>query len=203
MVGSFFKDVGWRKLGLTGGQLELVSFAQTAPPSWESYWAKERAYWRADDPDKKRVQLYFGAERTEENLLAESKEKYESFKEYLLHWHGLCKIGESVQAVLLEHNVIALSKNWTGRVADHSDLEVWLKEEKTFYWRRKRFCCEIYSFGTLVVPEGSVPAQMGEKVGTFPVSHRQGESRDKNETVAFNRAGSMVLLGDAKFRIVG
>lgn len=203
MAGTIFKDVAWEKLGVIGKKWELISFPKKTPPTWNSYWSDQRQYWGADEPSKKRVQHYFGAENTEENLLADSKKEYEEFKEYLLRWNGLCKVREVVQVIPRESNVIVLSKNWKDEISDHADLEVWLKEEKTFYWRHIRFCCEIYSFGTRFVPKGSIEAQMGEPVGSFRVSHRRGESREKNEIIIFNQQEGIVYINDARFHVVG
>ena len=203
MTGTIFKDIAWEKLGAIGKKWELIAFPQKPIPTWDSYWSDQRENWGADEPDKKRTQLYFGVENTEEHLLADSKKKYEEFKEYLQYWNDLCKVGEVVQVISRETNVIVLSKNWKGEISDHADLEVWLKEERKLYWRHIRYCCEIYSFGTSVVLKGSVEEQMGEPVGSFRVSNRRGESRDKNETITFNQQERIVCISNARFHIVG
>lgn len=198
MFGTIFSDISWDKLGNIGKQWGLISFPEKSPPTWESYWADERKYWGADEPDKKRVRLYFGEHNTEKNLLAKCKKRYAEFKEYLLHWNGLCKIGEIVHVIPIEANVIVLSKNWKGEISDHSDLEIWLKEEKTFLRRHVRFCCEIYSFGTIVIPKDSIEAQMGEPVGSSRVSHQHG----KNKKITFSPSESIVSISDAKFNVI-
>lgn len=198
MFGTIFSDISWNKVGNIGAQLRLLSFSEKQPSTWESYWTDQRKYWGADEPDKKRVSFYFGEHDTEQKLLADSKKKYSEFKEYLLHWNGLCKIGEVVQVILREANITVLSKNWKGEISDHSDLEIWLKEEKTFIRRHIRYCCEIYSFGTRVIPRGSIEAQMGEPVGSFRVSHQHG----KNETIEFDSGKGTLTISDAKFHIV-
>lgn len=193
----------WAKLGKIGSKWQLLRFDESTPPTWDKYWAEQREYWGADDKNQARVQHYFGETNTEKNLLADSKNKYGEFKEYLLHWNGLCKVGEIVQVIPIEVNVIALSKNWKGQVTDHSDLELWLKEEKALFLKHVRFCCEIYSFGTIVVLPGSIEASMGERVGPSRVSHRKGKFPDRNETVKLNSNDLTVAVGNAVFRIVG
>lgn len=203
MPRTSFREIAWDALGQIGSSWELISFAEREPPTWEAYWSDERKYWDADNPDKRRVQLYFGDINTEETLLSASKKKYEELKQYMLHWNGLCKRGETVQVIPIESAVVALSKNWKGAVSDHSDLELVLKEERKFFGKHVRFCCEIYSFGTRVVSRGSIEAQMGEPVGSFRVSHRRGSTPDKNEPVVFNIREGIIAVSDAKFRVMG
>ena len=203
MFSNHFSMIPWVNLGQIGSKWQLLRFDESAPPTWERYWAEQREYWGADDKNKARVQHYFGETNTEENLLADSKKKYDEFREYLFHWNGLCKVGEKVQVVPIEPNVIALSKNWKGQVSDHSDLEVWLKEETALFFKHVRYCCEIYSFGTITVLPGSIEAGMGERVGSSRVSHRKGKFPDRNETVELHSNDQTVTVGDAVFRIVG
>lgn len=203
MFSNIFSDLAWDKLGRIGQQWQLVRFSEKSPPPWESYWAEQRKYWSADATDMTRIRHYFGETDTEQNLLNDSRKKYKEFKEYLLHWNGLCKIGEVVQVIPLQSNVIALSKNCKREVSDHSDLEIWLKEEKTFLRSHVRFCCEIYSFGTIVVPKGGIEAAMGERVGSSRVSHLRGNSTDRNESVILKSAEGILSISDAHFRIIG
>jgi hypothetical protein len=117
-------------------------------------------------------------------------------------WNGLCVIGESVEVVRIAPNAFVLSKNWQGVISDHSDLELWLKEQVTIWRRHIRYCCEIYSFGTITVPRGSVEASVGEPVGSSRVSHRRGSSPDRNEAVQLNMNDHTIQVGDALFRII-
>lgn len=201
MFDNHFSTSSWNKLGSIGQEWSLLRFEKHEPPSWEDYRRDQRKYWGADASDQTRVHNYFGKTKTEENLLNDCKKKYKDFKEHLFHWNGNCKVGEKVQVICIEPNVIVLSKNWTGEVSDHSDLELWLKEEKTFFGKHVRFCCEIYSFGTVVVMPGSTEAAMGERVGSSRVTHREGKSRDHNETVSLNTTENIIAVGDALFRI--
>lgn len=203
MLKNIFNDVSWDKLGQIGRQWQLESFSKKAPPTWESYWSREREYWGADDPDKSRVRRYFGEKKTEQNLLEKCKKDYDSYKEYLLYWIGLCKLGEIVQVIQLDPNVIALSKNWKGKFTDRTDLEIWLIEEKTFFRRHVQYSCEIYKFGTIVVDKGSIEEAMGEIVGNFRVSHQVGSNTDRRKNVIFNSMEETIKIRDALFRIVG
>jgi hypothetical protein len=195
-------DPPWARLGQVGTVWRLLEFDESQPPTWESYWADQRKYWGADKQDRNRVELYFGKEQTEENLLRKAKDGYEKFCEYLHLWNGLCALGDELSVIPQQPNVIVLTKDWKGEIADHSDLEVWLKQQRDFLVFRKRFCCEIYSFGTLVIPEGSIEAQMGEKPGTQRISHRKGKERDKNETITLIPAQNRIQVSDALFQIV-
>ncbi len=201
MIRNHLSKSPWAKLGQIGNQWQLLHFEESAPPAWDEYWAEKREYWGADDKDKARIQHYFGKTNTEENLLADSKEEYEEFKAYLLHWNGLCKTGERVQVIPIEPNVIVLSKNWKGQVSDHSDLELWLKEEKAFFLKHVRFCCEIYSFGTITVMPRSIEAAIGERVGSSRVSNREGKYPGR-ETVKLNSNDQIIAIGDAVFQII-
>lgn len=42
---------------------------------------------------------------------------------------------------------------------------------------------------------------MGERVGSSRVTHREGKSRDRNETVNLNTTENIITVGDALFRI--
>ncbi len=116
---------------------------------------------------------------------------------------SLCGVGETVQVIPICWNVIALSKNWKGVVSDHSDKEIWLKEEKTFLRRHVRYCCEVYSFGTLYVPGGGIEEEMGERPGTSRVSHQFGRTASSDPTVTLNSGEKSIGIADACFRIVG
>lgn len=178
MFSNHFATSPWNKLGSIGQEWSLLRFEKREPPSWEEYWQTQRVYWGADASDQTRVHNYFGQTKTEENLLNDCKKKYKDFKEYLLHWNGNCRVGEKVQVIRIDPNVIVLSKNWTGEVSDHSDLQLWLKEEKTFFRKHVRFCCEIFSFGVLVVYRGAWRRRWGNAL-----AHRVSRTgKEKVET---------------------
>lgn len=195
------KDVAWSRLRSVGARWVLLGFDEQGAPTWEDYWQEQREYWGADLPDKGRVQHYFGVTQTEEKLLEKSRKEFLEYVAYLKLWNGLCSVGDSVHVITQQPNVIVLSKEWNGVIKDHSDLEIWLKEERTVYFRHVRYYAEIYSFGTRVISSGSIEAQRGEKPGTTRVSHRQGRTRDKNETVALDSANGSIRIGDAEFKV--
>jgi hypothetical protein len=189
-----FIDKNWTFLGDIGKKWKLIEFDETKPPAWEEYWKSQRDYWGADRNDKKRVELYFGKENSEENLLQKSQKGYDDFVEYLQEWNGLCKINELVNVNKIAKNVIALSKVWTGKVRNHKDLEIWLKRDYRFGIIPMKYYCEIYSFGA-IAKTSLYPNEHGR------VSHRKGKSRDKNELVErINR--NLLKIGDAKFEIL-
>jgi hypothetical protein len=202
MLKRRIRDSSWAKLGPLGRRWRLESFNYRKPPTWDQFWAQQREYWGADAPDKRRIQLYFGEKDTEERLLLDAQRRYAEFKEHLLKWNGLCKIGDEVDVVQIDQSVIVLSRNWNGQVADHSDLELWIKEERVFLFKRLRFCCEIYSFGTIVVLPESPEIAVGERVGMSRVSHRRGQSPDRNETVQLDSLLGAVCVSDARFKII-
>lgn len=202
MLGHIVKDIAWEKLGPMGAKWELVDVAQANIPSWESFWSDQRTLWGADKPGQKRVQRFFGVENAEEKLLAASRKKYDELKAYLLIWKGLYNIGDTLQVIPQSSNVMVLSKDWKGYVSDYSDLEIWLKEEKLFYWRRVRFCCEIFSFGTRIGANGDFGPELTGPAGGKTVSHRRGAKQDENETVTFNQQERMISIGDATFRML-
>lgn len=192
----------WKAFAPVGSEWTLRSFDEHRPPPWEKYWADQREYWGADNPDKQRVQLYFGADDTEANLLRKSRAGYADFCAYLKKWHGLCEVGDKIEVVPIQRNVLVLSTDWKGEVSDHSDLEVWLNRRLFQMARTKRFFAEIYSFGTIVVPRGSIEHQMGERPGKSRVSHRQGSNPDKEESVVYSAPSSEIQIGDAVFSII-
>ncbi|MDA9908605.1 hypothetical protein N9C86_01520 [Schleiferiaceae bacterium] len=189
-----FRDRNWNKLGDIGKKWKLIDFDESQPPSWEKYWKDQREYWGADRKDKKRVEHYFGKYNTEDNLLKDSRKKYEQFVDYLKEWNGLCKKNEIVQVIKLEKNVIALSKQWTGKVKDHKDLEIWLKQKFKLGIIPKDFFCEIYSFGTI-----AKTTEFSNEYGR--VSHQLGKSQDKNELIEIIDRNH-IKIGDAKFEIL-
>lgn len=197
----YFKK-NWQRLGEIGRRWELLRFDQRTPPPWHEFWATRRAYWHADSLDRTRVELYFGTDNTETNLLAKTRNEYASFCDYLLKWHGVCKIGEIVDAVLTQPDTIVLSGQWQGRIRDHVEVEVELKEERR-YLIHKRDCCEIFTYGTVTIPAGSVEAQMGERVRSSRISRRLSSRRDRIETVVYDRDLRTVSIDDAIFRVVG
>lgn len=196
------RDVPWKKLGLIGRTWRLLAFPLPIAPAWETYWKEQREYWGADRTDWTRLENYFGKDDPEAALFAKAKNGFNDFLKYQKTWNGLCEIGETVSVNLIEPNVIALSKNWTGTVKDNSDLELWLREETTILFRRVRFYAEIYSFGTVVVFPGSIEAQMGERPGSSRIAHRKGRSSDRKETVALDEKAHTIAVADAIFEIV-
>jgi hypothetical protein len=191
----------WERFGEIGRRWELLQFDQRKPPSWAEFWATQRAYWNADSPDKRRVQLYFGTEDTEANLLAKTQKGYVDFCDHLLKWHGVCKVGEKIDVVLTHPNIIVLTKEWQGEIRDHTDVEIELSEERRFLFH-KRYCCEMFTYGTITIPAGSIEAQMGERVGSSRISRRLGSSKNRIETVGFDRALRTVAIDDAVFKVV-
>lgn len=151
----------WNQLGSLSPRWELQRFSRRAQQSWEEFWARQRAYWHADSEDKRRVQLYFGTIDTEINLLSKSRKGYVDYCEHLKKWNGLCMVGETVDVILTAHDTVVLSRHWQGKILDHVDLEIELGEERGFLFLRKRYCCEIFSYGTIVVSPGSVEGTNG------------------------------------------
>lgn len=192
-------DIPWSQLCEIGKKWQLLNFIRSSPESWEDYWIYEREYWDADSEDKSRLQLYFGKENTERNFLNKTKKRYEEYVIYLSLWKGLCRVGEIVKVILLEKNVIALSKDWRGKVSDHSDLEIWLKEEK-FLFKHLGYCCDVYNFGTIYVPHNSLEELMGERPGKWGVSHKKGT--DIEVIIKENENLKLIKIGDAIFRIL-
>jgi len=196
----FCWDVPWSKLGPIGSRWRLEAFAPLTPPSWDEFLAEERRYWGADSANKARFHSYFGMEDPEAVFLEQTRKRYANLVQHRRRWKGLCEVGEIVQVIEIAPNVVVLSKNWKGQVSDHSDLEIWLKEERTrFLLKRVRFCCESYSFGTIVVPRGSLPNLIGEAAGSSRVSHLVG----KDETVSISGKHKTVSIGNAVFTIGG
>jgi hypothetical protein len=112
-------------------------FDEREPGPREKFWADHRAYWHADSPDKRRVQLYFGAECTEANLLADGRKRSADFCEYRLQWYGVCKVGEVIDVVLTRPNTLVLTKDWQGEIRDHTHVEVELSEERRFLFHKR------------------------------------------------------------------
>lgn len=195
---KFAHDSDWSRFSVVGVKWLLVSFAERMPQPYSQYISKEREYWGADRTDQRRFQHYFGSKNTEENFRRKYKAKYEEYCEHLSHWKGLCKVGEAVQAVSLQKNVIALSKSWSGSVRNHSDLELWTKKEIDIKKFGASYICEIYSFGTITVPYGSDFHRMGEAPGSSPVSHCHGKEVSVR---MFDSSISICWeIGDATFR---
>lgn len=194
----------WDQLGNFGRRWDLLRFNQRKPQLWEEYWADQRAYWHADSEDKRRVQLYFDTKDTEANLLAKSRKGYADYCEHLTKWNGLCKSGDTVDVIRTQSDTIVLSmQRHDGRIRDHLDVEIEFGEERGFLFLRKRYCCEIFTYGTITILPGSVEAQMGERIGSSRIRHRHGGSRDRVETVTFDDAQRLVSIDDAAFRVVG
>lgn len=191
----------WKQLGDIGQRWELIRFDQREPPTWDEFWATQRAYWHADSPDKRRVQLYFGTENTEANLLTKTQKGYVEFCEHLLKWQGVCKVGEVVDAVVTLPNTLVLSTEWQGQIRDHTDVEIELSEERRFLLHT-RYCCEMFKYGTFTIPAGSVEAQMGERVGSSRICRRIGSSQNRIETVQYDAASRTVSIDDGVFRII-
>jgi len=193
-----FREVAWGGLVPVRGSWKLTTLSDHDPPAWDAFWYDERKYWGADAPDKHRFHSFFGNDNAEEHFLRSCKQKYEDLKLYMHLWNGLCKRSELVQVIEIDPSVIVLSRNWMGAVSDHSDLELVLQEERALFGRHVRYCCDVYSFGTRVVPKGSIEAQMGEPVGSFRVSHR----RATQETVVFSPRTNSVSIRDATFEVL-
>lgn len=209
-------EFSWEKFGAIGRIWKLLHFTSGRVQSWEDYWQDERKYWNADSRDKSRVELYFGNVNTEQNLLLKTQKKFEEYIAYTKHWHGLCKVGEEVQVISIEPNVIALSKNWQGAVADHSDLELHLNQERTFWGKSIRFYCELYSFGTIAAAvSGSMEAAFGEGHWDKRVAHKQNlidektlyhaqDSKGRHRydfPIHLEQSKKRVSVGDALFEI--
>jgi len=200
MFENRFIEGDWKNLGNIGSKWKLINFSERNPPTWESYWKDEREYWDADREDKSRVEHYFGKENTEENLLKKCRKGYKNFTDHLKKWNGLCKVGEIVDIIRLESNIIALSKNWSGEVKDHDDLVIRLLNEKTFYGKHVQFRCKILSYGTIVVPKGSLPNQMGEPAGSSRTTHSHGNTKYHREPVHLEN--HIIKINDASFSIL-
>lgn len=191
------KDMNWSKIGLIGSEWQLISFTEKIPPKWEKYWVEQRAYWGADAEDRGRFEFYFGKSNGEKKFLEKTQQGYQSFVEFLKYWNGLCKIGENIQVVNFDNNVIVLTKNWVGSVQDHSDLEVWLKQKYLYSLFPKDFWCEIYSFGT-ISGETIHPFEQGSNGKDKRVSHQKG----KDERVVLDLETKTIQISDAVFRII-
>lgn len=192
----------WSKIGDIGKRLILQSFDVPSPPIWEKYFKDHLKYWNFDDPKLVRAKRFLGDDITLEKFEKKERKEFEKYKDYRLHWNGVCKIGESVEVIPIEPDVIVLSKNWKGEVSDHSDLEIELKQERGFMFRHIKHLCVIYSFGTLAgVEKGDINNQLGEAVrGDTRISHKKGMSEEQEMPVI--HSGNTIKIRDAVFKIV-
>jgi hypothetical protein len=198
MFGKIFFDRFWNSIGEIGSSWQLLNFEIKTPMSWEKYWQDKLVYWTEN---KEHFQYIFGYDNPEKKLLEQCKNEYKSYKESCLKWNQLCKVGEKIQIIHFYPNSIVLSKNWKGEVSDHSDLELCLKEEKFLLFKHIRFCCEIYSFGTLtILPEEERIA--GVRAGDYRRANRLGDTPDRNETVSIFNNGRNIKISDAVFAIL-
>jgi hypothetical protein len=192
----------WTSLGDIGSEWRLISFSERQPPSWERYWSEHREYWAVDDPEGRKTRLWFWETFTEESFLAKARLQYANYVEYLKHWSGLCKVGEVIAVIPVSPTTVVLSRNWSGSISDHSDLEVVLYQTYRTFLIPAGFECSIYSYGTITVLPGSMEAQMGERVGSSRIRHdRGGFTRAQNRGMAFNPSEGCVKIWDALFEI--
>jgi len=156
---SLVRDIPWPPI--TGKKTRLISFEKQKPGSYESY--RERNL-------KDYPHLYSNV--SEEEM----RKKYDQFREYMNKFNGCCNLNQQISIIPTDQpNVIIFSTNWKGDISDHSDLELWFRSNRKYFWSlKKSFSCEIYSFGTLTVYPGSMEARMGERVGKSKISHCQG-----------------------------
>lgn len=160
---KFSWDIGW---GSVSNHLRLIALENSISISEDSF--------RQIDSYNAHLHL----KETPDQWL----KRYRSYKDHSERFCGLCKVGEVIEAVLLQRNVLLLTKKWGGQAArkDHSDIEVWLKREVSLF--SLSCICEIYNFGTLTVPKNSIENRMGEPAGSWRVSHLLMESE-----VRFNK----------------
>lgn len=139
----------------------LLKFDQTrTKPSFEEYKASR-------------------SEQGSKNPLLDDSQlhkQWSSYCDYLDRFCGLCRVGETLEIIKIEYNVIAMSKNWTGAIKDGSDLELWLRTtKKHWYSLRTYFSCEVYSFGTIAAARpGSIEDFHGESRRDTRISHSKG-----------------------------
>jgi hypothetical protein len=195
MFNNSMIDFAWDSFFPTGSQWRLLKFNIRFPQGWKEYEADARKYWGADSPDQQRFTRYFGEQNTEETFFKKTQMQYAEYVDHVRKWEGLCYVNESVQVITLEPHVIALSKDWKGTISEHSDLEIWLKEERTWHRRHIRYCCEGYKFGTIYVPHDGIEAKIGERPGQSRVAHKWGPDR----TITFDKDRNEISLGDAIF----
>lgn len=187
------KDFSWSKFGDIGARWKLIDFEEgVIKPSWATYRAEQFDYWHAYNPSGQRFQLYFGnkAKQPMEAFEDYVEKGFKDYKAYVGKWLGLCEEGATVSVIPRTQSVIVLSPNWTGKVTDHCDLEVWLKREYTFGIFPRKLCCEIYSFGYIE--------------GKRLVSHQKSENNVRD--IAIERlnsiSGNRLRIGSAIFEIV-
>lgn len=189
----------WDRLLQGQDRWTLCAFDCRTPPTWPEYLADQRKYWDADSPDQGRFRLYFGETDTEATFLEKTRERYASFVDYYDYWHGLCRVGETVHAVLIEPNVIGLYKD-VRSVGGTPNMEIWLNVEIGFFFRRIRYFAELYKFGSVVAVAEAVGDKMGKPLVTNTVSHRCGREPGMCETVSLDDRGR-IRIGDAMFRL--
>jgi len=180
MIGRRIVDTTWERFGRLGKAWLLQSFSVRPPPTRGEYLAFAKKYRGEGDGTG--------------SFLRETKEGFERDQEYALLWNGLCKVGESVQVVPVQSNVVALSRRWTGQVKDHSDLEVWITEERTLwgFGQRVRFACEVYSFGSI---------SMGPHRSGTRVAHRRPFLHPFEPDDRLRRHGETLQVLDAVFSV--
>lgn len=202
--GDRFTPAAWGTLGDIGTQWRLVSFHERPPPTWERFWADHRKYWGVDAPEGRKSRPWFWATYTEHSFLEKAREEHEKLVLYYKQWNGYCQIGETVAVVPLSPSSIALSKNWRGSISDHVDIEIELYRAHVAFIIPSSYVCEVYSYGTITVPRGSIPQQMGESAGSRRVRHnRSSFFRTQSFDVRLDAAACRIAIWDATFDISG
>jgi hypothetical protein len=178
-------------------RLKLLSFKLNKTPIWEEFLADQRKYWDADNPNKKRLKLYFGDTDTEANFIKKTEEGFLRQLEYSKLWKGLCNINDYIELVKMkESKDIVLTKKWCGSVRDNEDLVIELWQEKTFIRQHVKYFCDIYKSGTLQIEYGGPDHIMG---GAKPGYHKVWNSFGRGITVNFEASSNLFKLDDAVF----
>ncbi len=200
--GDRFTPATWTALDGIGTQWRLLSFSQRTAPTWEKYWSDHREYWGIDDPEARKFRPWFWETYSPESFLANAREEYEVSVNHYQCWNGLCKVDETVEVIPISRSVIILSKDWKGQVSDHSDLEVEIYQAHFALLIPTTFACEIFSYGTITIPLGSVPHQMGERAGSHRIRHNQAKfNKPQSFKIAHDQAAGRIKLWDAEFQI--
>jgi hypothetical protein len=164
---------------------------------------EHRKYWGVDDPSARKTRPWFWETFTEQSFLAKAQLEHSKLIEHYKKWNGLCVVGETIAVIALTPTSRALSKNWTGQICDHTDLEVELFRRYAAFLLPSAYECRIYSYGTITVLPGSMQAQMGERVGSSRIRHdRAGFSHEQDHRIALEEGAQRIRVWDATFEVL-
>ena len=94
------------------------------------------------------------------------REGYEKYVEYLLHFEGLCKRGQSVQVIIENNGLVFLSPKWKGEITPYQDISIdFVREKKHLLARQGPLMAIITHYGYMSIPYGSMEHKMGSTPG--------------------------------------